>query len=251
MPFPGAKEALSRALELDPCLGEAFGHRANISLMHDRNCDQAFKDWQLALELDPSLSEIRTFYAGYGLCLSRGDDDAAVIEADRAVADDPLNFVPASFREVTLAIVGRADAAIEGGLRAVALHSSALLPRFCLAMVYGFLGDVDKAIDAAQGALMISGRSTNVLAIMSGLSRSNTASFPSGVPGREDRSHPQCVQPARATTVTQARDDVRCLRGDCASQNGPPPAMRRRAVKSFNYRVLHHVGTAGFEPATP
>jgi hypothetical protein len=54
--------------------------------------DQAFKDWQRALELDPSLSETRTFHAGYGLCLIRGDDDAAVIEADRAVPDDPLNL---------------------------------------------------------------------------------------------------------------------------------------------------------------
>jgi serine/threonine-protein kinase len=143
--MPRAKAALARALALEPAFGDALRASALIALMYDCDAARAFDLWERALANNPKLTEARVEYAGFGLCILRSEDARAVAEGERAVADDPLNPVCASYHSVVLAVAGRFSDAIAQAQRSVALDGQAFLGRLCLSMVYTFAGDVDNA----------------------------------------------------------------------------------------------------------
>jgi Tfp pilus assembly protein PilF len=238
-----AKLALARALQLDPENGEALGTRGSIALLNDRDATGAFADWERALTINPMLSTIRVFYAGYGLGIVRGDDARAVAEAERAAADDPASPVVASFRAVILALVGESAAAIAEGTRAVALDPEALLGRLCLAMTYQFCGEPALALQEARSALGMSGRAPHLLAMMSALYAATgeaeraaqahremlARSALDVVDSRPSGSAPR-TRPSRTRSVPSRSS--RPIRSGCFDARGPKRCTAIRRIRS-------------------
>lgn len=84
-----AKEAALRALELDEDLGEAHGGLAVILAEHEYAWAAAEREYERALQLDPSLAMIRVTYAQTLGYLGRHEESYA--QARRAAELDPFN----------------------------------------------------------------------------------------------------------------------------------------------------------------
>jgi TolB-like protein/Tfp pilus assembly protein PilF/predicted Ser/Thr protein kinase len=87
--FPRAREAASRALQIDEALGEAHASLAFINMMFDWDWEAAERGFERAIELNPSYA---TVHQWYGLYLSlMGRFDEGIVEAERARELDPLS----------------------------------------------------------------------------------------------------------------------------------------------------------------
>ena len=84
-----ARQAVGRALALDPDLGLAHSVKAQIELQQDWNWVAAERGLKRAIELSPSLFEARHSYAH--LLLNMGRVDEAFEQSRSALALDPLN----------------------------------------------------------------------------------------------------------------------------------------------------------------
>ncbi|HKQ74639.1 MAG TPA: protein kinase [Blastocatellia bacterium] len=87
--FQKAKEAASKAVELDDTLAEAHLSQARIAEAFDWDWNVAEREFNRAIELNPNLVEARHIYAH--LLVSRGRFEEALAESLRALAPDPLD----------------------------------------------------------------------------------------------------------------------------------------------------------------
>jgi TolB-like protein/Flp pilus assembly protein TadD len=85
---PRAREALERALELDPALAEAYATEARL-LSFERRLDEAEDAVLTGLELNPGSAAIHARYAQILEALGRYDE--AVSQSRRAIELDPLS----------------------------------------------------------------------------------------------------------------------------------------------------------------
>jgi DNA-binding winged helix-turn-helix (wHTH) protein/TolB-like protein/Flp pilus assembly protein TadD len=90
--FPKARDAATRALDLDETLGEAHAALAQVGFLWDWDWPAAEKQFQRALELTPGDPEIHHMYAHYLSAMVRLDEGLA--ESRRLLELDPLS--PAS-----------------------------------------------------------------------------------------------------------------------------------------------------------
>jgi TolB-like protein/Tfp pilus assembly protein PilF len=87
--YPKVKEAAQKALSIDPTLAEAHYYLALVTQEHDWNFVEAEREFQRALELNPSAAEIRHLYSHFLLCMGR--TEASRSEDRRAEEIDPEN----------------------------------------------------------------------------------------------------------------------------------------------------------------
>ena len=87
--FPEIKDLAEKALAKDSSLADAYGWRALAETHYDWNWSAAQKDFEHALELNPSQADIHHDYAHYLLAMNRPEDSLA--ETQRAEALDPFN----------------------------------------------------------------------------------------------------------------------------------------------------------------
>jgi TolB-like protein/DNA-binding winged helix-turn-helix (wHTH) protein/tetratricopeptide (TPR) repeat protein len=90
--FPEAREAATKALELDETLGEAHAVLAQVGFLWDWDWAPAEKQFKRALELNPGQPEIHHMYAHYLTAMGRFPE--ALAESQRLLELDPLS--PAS-----------------------------------------------------------------------------------------------------------------------------------------------------------
>jgi len=90
--FPKARDAATRALDLDETVGEAHAALAQVGFLWDWDWPAAEKQFKRALELTPSDPEIHHMYAHYLSAMGRFGD--ALAESQRLLELDPLS--PAS-----------------------------------------------------------------------------------------------------------------------------------------------------------
>ncbi|HEX5819242.1 MAG TPA: protein kinase, partial [Gemmatimonadales bacterium] len=83
-----AREAATRALTLDPGLGEAHGVMGLVRMLYDFDWEGAEAAFKLALQLSPSSADVHDHYGW--LCWSTGRYDEAVELVRRARELDPL-----------------------------------------------------------------------------------------------------------------------------------------------------------------
>ncbi len=88
--YPKAKQAALTALEIDDTLAEAHVSLGNIRMFFDWDWENAGREFQRALELNPGGAMARHWHAFY--LLSMGRVDAAVEEMQKAVELDPLSL---------------------------------------------------------------------------------------------------------------------------------------------------------------
>src|SRR5437879_7112611 len=85
--FQRAKLAARKALELDDALGEAHASLAHVRL-HDWDCKELEKDFQRAIELEPSQAIVYYWYGEY--LMSRGKPEEAIAVTEHAHGMGPL-----------------------------------------------------------------------------------------------------------------------------------------------------------------
>ncbi len=89
--FPKAKEAVLKALELDETLAEAHASLGNIKIFDDWDWSGGEKEFQRAIELNPSYADA---HRQYGIALREmGRFDEAIAEHKRSLELDPLSLI--------------------------------------------------------------------------------------------------------------------------------------------------------------
>jgi len=143
---PKWRAAVTKALELDPTLADAYLSRGGLLAELDWNWQDAERDVQRALELNPNLALAHFGYAYY--LASVGRPDEAVTEARRAVQLDPFSVNTNAALGRTLVFAGRQDEALQQGRRMLEVNT--LTAHRIMGLAYEQMGNFDLAIGEFQ-----------------------------------------------------------------------------------------------------
>lgn len=123
--------------------------QGNLLMQFDRDWDRAEAEFQQAVALDPSTSEVRRWYAMLLTILQRFGEAKKQYQA--AIEQDPLNVVPRLGLVSTSWLVGDLGAT-EAQLRQLAEDfPEEPLPRWNLVAMYAFTGRPDDAFRTMRG----------------------------------------------------------------------------------------------------
>jgi TolB-like protein/Tfp pilus assembly protein PilF len=143
-----AREAVERALALEPDLPEALLPLAMIETNFDYNWKGASETLRKALALAPQDPALLA-WAG-NLALARGEGTQSVDLLRRAVALDPVNAQARGFLGGTLSVVGHQDEARTEYARMIELNPSAPYSHAGIGVTYLLEGKFEEAANAAQ-----------------------------------------------------------------------------------------------------
>jgi len=133
--YPRAKQAALRALAIDSTLSDAYVSLGNIRQNFDWDWESAQRDFQKAIELNPSNSEAHHWYSN--LLAYRGEFERATVEIKKAKAVDPLS-VPIHIGSAALLYFERRYGEADSAYREVARFdpTSSLLYRAMAGNLY-------------------------------------------------------------------------------------------------------------------
>jgi tetratricopeptide (TPR) repeat protein len=143
-----ARDAVERALALEPDLPDALFPRAMIETNFDYNWKGAAETLRKALALapqDPSL----LMWAG-NLAQARGETKQALDLFRRAVASDPVNAQAREFLASGLSVLGNQEEARAEYARVIELNPSAPNSQAGIGLAYLLEGKFEEAASAAQ-----------------------------------------------------------------------------------------------------
>jgi serine/threonine-protein kinase len=167
--IPRAREALDRALAIDPGNAQALSTLANLAAGYDNDIEAAVQLSDRVLARDPSNVQALCEKA---LVVSLRSDQSpqryaqALQHLRAARAVDPLNAWAAALHSWSLACVGLYDAAVEEARHAVVLDPHAFTGRWALVGMLSELRRDDEAMAVALETLPMSGRNPRILADM-------------------------------------------------------------------------------------
>jgi len=161
--FRKAKRAATRALQLDPELGDAQGSLAHVRL-HDWDWDGLEADFRRALELNPAQGIVYYWFAEFLMSLGRPDE--AISMAETAYRTDPLSPLLAASLGMIHYLARRYDRALAIMQHAKEINPDHFLPYLRLGYVCIQLKQYAEAIRALQTAVTLANRSTETLATL-------------------------------------------------------------------------------------
>jgi len=160
--LPKAKAAATKALELDPALGEAHNSLAFCLDGFDWNFDAAGKEFQRAIDLNPGYATAHHWYAWHLALLRRYDE--AIAEMRKAAALDPLSLVITADLAELLALAHSYDESIVWSRKAVELDPDFGLAHNHLGQAYLQKHMLDEAIAELRQAVGLSKGSPTCIA---------------------------------------------------------------------------------------
>lgn len=137
-----ARKAASKALELDPTLGEAHASLGFYKFLYDWDFSGAEQEFRQAIELTPNCASSHGRYATYLGVMGRHEE--ALREATRARELDPISMIGAPGGVLFLA--RDYNGAIDAGLRALELDPNNAIAYNGLGQVYSLKGMLKKAL---------------------------------------------------------------------------------------------------------
>jgi TolB-like protein/DNA-binding winged helix-turn-helix (wHTH) protein/Flp pilus assembly protein TadD len=152
--FPKAREAVTRALDIDETLGEAHATLGHIHFQYDRDWAGAEREFTRAIELNPNYANAHLWYA-LSLSWTRRDD-AALREITRARELDPLLLAVNANVGFILAAARNYDEAIARCRQSVDLDQNFALAHYRLGQVYTLKGMYSEAIPELEKAVALS-----------------------------------------------------------------------------------------------
>ena len=165
--IPRAREALDRALALEPDQVQALSTLANIASSYDLDIEHAVTLADRALARDPSHVQAMV-ERSLVLALRTSTSPERVTELlnhlEQARRLDPLNAWAAALHSMSLTCLGRVDDALRMARQAVELDHNAFTGRWMLVWTLSMLGRDEEALAAAEETLPMSGRNPRVLA---------------------------------------------------------------------------------------
>ena len=153
--FPKAREAATRALELDNSLAEAHTALAFTAFVYDWDWDGAEREFKKALELNPKYAPAYQWYASCLAILGRHDE--AVVAAAKAKELDPLSLIVNAHLGRMFYYAGRYDEAVEQFQKILAHDPKFFVARRYLGQAYEEMARPDEAIRELSQAVNLSG----------------------------------------------------------------------------------------------
>jgi len=150
-----AKDAVFRAIELDETLAEAHAPLGHIYAWFEFKWDDAKREFERAVELNPSSVQAHQYYGQYFLPMR--DYDSAYVELKRALELDPLSVVLTTELCWPPMYAGDQERAREQVLKALEMDPLFPLAHFNLAQTYHFQGRYLEAIPIYEKAVELSG----------------------------------------------------------------------------------------------
>jgi TolB-like protein/DNA-binding winged helix-turn-helix (wHTH) protein/Flp pilus assembly protein TadD len=160
--FPHAKDAVMKALQLDPDLAEARTTLAFITLYHDWDWAAAEREFLRAIELGPNYANAHHWYAEYLSLI--GNHDAAIRESERARELDPLSSIINTWVGSRYFFARRYDMAVEQYRNVIEMDPGFVPVRLTLGQTYEQKGMFREAIAELERAVSLSSRSPVYLA---------------------------------------------------------------------------------------
>jgi len=161
--FQSAKLAARKALDLDEGLGEAHASLAHVRL-HDWDWKGLEKDFQRAIELDPSQAIVYYWYGEY--LMSVGKPEEAIAVTHQAHRMDPLSPVIGSSLAMILYLARRYDQALRVLQHALEINPEHFLPHLRMGLVSVQIRKYDQAISHLKMAVKLSRQSTETQAAL-------------------------------------------------------------------------------------
>ncbi len=156
------RQAIQKALELDPNSATAHATRGDVALLFDWDWPAAKVEYDRALELNPNLAEAHLAYEIYLATLGRHDE--AMAHARQAFLIDPFAVETRTWTLWVDYFSGHLQETVDEAKRTLELEPQAALPYALLAVASADLGRKDEAVQAAQNALRLGSDSGSVIA---------------------------------------------------------------------------------------
>jgi serine/threonine protein kinase/tetratricopeptide (TPR) repeat protein len=157
-----ARQAVARALEIDPHCGDAYGTRGALAFMADYDWSGAEQSLRHGLELNPGNALMLDLY---GLLLGAQERyDEAIAAQRRARELDPLAPVHTSDLTTALLRAGRYDEALREARRLVEMEPAFPLAHSTLGWTYLLRGQPAEGLAELQAAVSLSPANTVFLA---------------------------------------------------------------------------------------
>jgi len=153
--FPKAKEAATKALDIDESSAEAHSSMAFIKFRWDWDRAATEREFQEAIKLKPAYAPAHQWYSSYLVAIERFDE--AIAEAKRTEELEPLSFVASSHLGWIYYLSGQNDKAIEQCRKILELDPSSFPARRYLGLAYEAKGMYAEAIAEFQTGVKLSG----------------------------------------------------------------------------------------------
>lgn len=153
--FPKAKEAATKALEIDESSAEAHSSMGFIKFRWDWDRAATEQEFQTAIRLKPAYAPAHQWYSSYLVAVERFDE--AIAEAKRTEELEPLSFVASSHLGWIYYLSGKNDKAIEQCRKILELDPSSFPARRYLGLAYEAKGMYAEAIAEFQTGVKLSG----------------------------------------------------------------------------------------------
>ena len=161
--IPKAKRAVEKALEIDADLAEPYACRGCLRSVFEWSWPDAERDFLRAIELNPSYPTAHHWYAINHL-VPRGRFEDAVKELQRALELDPLALAIRTSLGMTSYFAARYDDAVDELRRTIQLDDQFAMARAFLGASYVEQGRYHEARAEIEAALRLSGRTPEILA---------------------------------------------------------------------------------------
>lgn len=162
--YPKAKDAVGRALSLNPDLAEAHTSLGLVRFQYDWNWKGAEEEFRKSIEINPSYAPAHHFYADYLKAMGRFDE--ALSEIRKAQELDPLSLAISTGVGHVLYLSGQYDQAIQQYRKAIDLDPTFLATHIWFGRPYLEKGMFREAISELETAVRLSGESTIALAML-------------------------------------------------------------------------------------
>jgi DNA-binding winged helix-turn-helix (wHTH) protein/tetratricopeptide (TPR) repeat protein len=211
--FVPAREAIRRALEIDPGLAEAHSASATVSFWFEWDWRGAATSCRRALAASPSLVSARLFLAH--VCSNIGRHDEALEEIDRACEIDPTSMLLHNLRATFLAHARRIPDALDQFDATLAAHPDFWMARLNRGKLLLHLDRVEEAIVDLQHAARLNPLSAQPLSMLTAATahRGNESGARQILSQLEARARQQWVPPTDLVLARLACGDTDALDG--------------------------------------
>jgi eukaryotic-like serine/threonine-protein kinase len=162
--FPKAKAAATRALQVDPDLGEGYTSLAAVRWLYDWQWQEAQGEFDRSLALNPTYPTGNHWCAEY--LMTMGRHESAIAKMKKSQECDPLSLIISVAIGWAFYMGRRYDDAMEQLRRTVELDANYPVTYWILGVLLRKLGRHEEAIAEGQKAVLLSGGSTLMCAAL-------------------------------------------------------------------------------------
>lgn len=234
--------AATRAIELNPASAAGHTALAAATLLYENDRVTARREFERALELNPSHGMCRTWYALFYFQWARGEFELGIAEARRALESDPLSAYVMTNLGCCLFTAGRLDEAIDTCRQAIQLDPDSFVARWALGVSLGLAERFDEAVSTLDAAAGMSGRHSLALTALAGVFGQWEKPAEARALHRElmDRVSRSYVSPAHlALTAEAAGEREEAMAFACRAWDQREPSFILWARHFPRYRTLH------------